>query len=523
MSGSLLFKLEAELAGVGGGWTDITEDALLGVTCRYGIMGSGPEDRVAEPGELSWRMDNSVRNSGGVVGYYSPFHASCRSGWGIGIRVRFSLTTGAQWVQADFVQADLVQGGPYQVVWLGWLDLIDPIPGQFGRREVLCTAVDWMDWAARWTVTGVATQVNATADDVIQALVDAMPVQPESESLDAGSDTYPYALDRAGGDSALAELQRVAMSEFGLIYVRAGVLYFENRTSRLTASPLGTFTDQEIAADDEENFAGLVVESGRETVKNRIRVAVVPRTADGSAVVLFTLNNKPSIAPGESITFDARYSDPNQLAADVGGFDMVTPVATTDYTANTAENGSGTNRTASLSVSVTFGGSSARVTLTNTHGSDTIYVTFLRLRGKGLYAYEETVVEVQDAASIAAYGELELGFEMPYQSGLSVAAAIADYILSVWKDPNHGQAVLTFVAGTGNLLTGVTTLDIGSVIAVRETVTGVDAAYWVNGKEITLGPNNIATVTLYLGRAETGSYWTLDVSELGVDTMLAPA
>jgi hypothetical protein len=503
----LSYAVEAELSGVGGGWTDLTGDMVKGLSLSYGIRGSGPDDRVAGTGTLQFRLLNSPRNSGGLTGYYSPFNANKRSGWEIGIRVRLRLTL----------------DGVTSTKFIGWLDNAAAMPGQFGRREVFCTVVDWIGWAARSTLGGVATLTNTTADAVITALSNATPVQPDSLSLDTGSDTYPYALDTARGEPVAAELERVTMSEFGLTYVRAGVLYFENRTARLTASPSLVLTDQE-PGTGEENFRALSVDSGRETVRNRIRVTLAPRTVDGSNVVLFSLPNKPQIQPGaaNALTFDAPYTDPTNRAARVGGMSMVTPVATTDYTMNTLENGSGTNLTASFAVSVTYGADHATVTIQNNHATLAGYVTLMQLRGLGLYTYEEVTVDVQDSTSISSYGEMELGFEMPYQSSLVVAQSIAEYVLNAWKNPNNGQVTVSFTASTDGLLDALVNLDIGSPIAVYETVTGVNSAYWINGVDVRWDSRDIASVTWYLARGETQTYWTIDVSQLDNDAVVAP-
>jgi len=61
------------------------------IVCEYGIRDEGPQARVADPGYLTFTLDNSALNSGGVAGYYSLFHASKRSGFDYNIPVRFSL------------------------------------------------------------------------------------------------------------------------------------------------------------------------------------------------------------------------------------------------------------------------------------------------------------------------------------------------------------------------------------------------------------------------------------------------
>ena len=146
--------LQCELAGAGGGWTDITADTRIGVQpleIDYGINGSGPLDRIASTGTMTWAMDNSVSNSGGVVGYYSPGHTNARAGWDIGIGVRCKLTYGG---------TDYYKG-------LGTLITVIPDAGQYQRQAVLCTAVDWMDEAAITRIRGIGIQTNQRSDQII--------------------------------------------------------------------------------------------------------------------------------------------------------------------------------------------------------------------------------------------------------------------------------------------------------------------------------------------------------------------
>src|SRR4030065_1368367 len=75
------YHIDLKLDGVN--WTDVTADARASVeiAVQYGISGTGPADRVAQTGTLSFALDNSEHNSGGLIGYYAPGHANCRNGF----------------------------------------------------------------------------------------------------------------------------------------------------------------------------------------------------------------------------------------------------------------------------------------------------------------------------------------------------------------------------------------------------------------------------------------------------------
>src|SRR5262245_22310894 len=123
--------LELEFPGTPPAWVDVTRDVRADTPIRleYGIQGAGPTDRVASTGALTFALNNAANNSARTVGYYSPNHPSVRAGFGIGMGVRLSF---------------LYEGTRYYK-WRGTLQSIQPSPGVYGNKRVLCTAVDWMD------------------------------------------------------------------------------------------------------------------------------------------------------------------------------------------------------------------------------------------------------------------------------------------------------------------------------------------------------------------------------------------
>lgn len=465
-------------------WTSIKDDILTrdSVVYAYGIQSSRPWDLVATTGTLTFTLNNSATNSAGLVGRYSIGHTNCLSGFTVGIPVRWTLT---------------YDGTTYER-FRGHLIQAAVQPGTKLSRGVNVVCADWMDRAAVDFYGEAATQESKASGLVMGVLIDQASFPPPGVSLPTSSTSLTYALDagQSDRDPILSEAQRIAQSEFGYFYVRrqgtvGGVPTFVPRFSRQTT---GTF-----AATFDDSMVGLQVDANQTDIVNSVRMRVYPPAIDGAATtVLFGLRadstNRHVIAPGETLILNGPYTDPSNPTARVGGTSMVTPVATTDYTANTAADGSGTNMTSSLSVDVSAGANLIRAYITNTSLTTLVYLTKFQVRGKGLYRYEAIENVLQDAGSIRQHGLRELTVDMPYAGSLTAATLVADEILALYAQPVTRPTGMQFVANRSTAqMTAALSLDIGDRVAIAETVSGVvnGTGQFINGVTLALEANDI--------------------------------
>jgi hypothetical protein len=501
--------IEVELAGMFSGWTNIASDVLLSqsVVIRHGIHSPSPLDRVAQTGTATFVMNNSASNSATTLGYYSPHHASKRTGWGLGIRCRIRITDPAT--------------ATVHTRFIGRLDAIDPIPGVKRERWVLVTAVDWLDEAARWRLTpAIGEQIDKSWDSVITDIVREMPVGPADTDLNGGSETWEYALDSSAipHQTALAEFRKLAFSEYGLIYQKAdGTLRAEDRHYRMSVtSSAWTLADAD--------YQGLELPSSRDDLLNTVRVITHPKDVSPAAnVVVYNQANVIEFAAGETKMLLGSYRD--QTTGDpIGATDIQTQVSGVDYVANTLEDGSGSNVSSSFSVTVTAGQSGVRFDVTNGTGA-AAYLTTLQLIGKGIYDYGATIHEATDSSSIETHGEHVLDFDMPYQSRQDVGQAAADYILAKYKDPLAQAHEIAVIGRTPALVTQILTRDISDRITVSETVTGVSDDFFINGIEFVVLPQRFVAARYVLAPTAdpaTDSYFLIDTSALDGADVLAP-
>lgn len=502
-----MHEMDMDLGGWGG--DPLTPDLLItpGISMEGGISGAGPLDLTASTGRMSWALANHGENSEGTLGLYSPQHVDCRSGFELGRDVRYLY-------RSEPTATPVLK-------FVGRLKSVDPESNVHGTRRVQCGAVDWMDEAAN-TKISVPVQVGKRSDECLTTLLGAIQRQPEGTDFDTGNSVFPYAFDSSKSEktSALAEIQRINMSEFGRTYLRRGVLRHENRTARL--APLSTVI-----------FDGTMrsIEGGLSSskVKNSAKVTVHPRRVDAAATtVLFSKpdESNPGIDPSASITITGRYNDPAARANRVGGMDMVTPVATTDYLMNAAEDGSGADLTADVEITATYGSSQVDYIITNTGGTKG-YITKLQARGRGIYDYDPMDAVARNLDSIARVGENVMTLDMPYQSDLAIAQPIAQFLIDVWLSEGVSESSMEFQPRDEEELEIAMGIESGDAIVAIEELTGISDAFFVQRWACSIeGPGATKTTFRWsLQRALVADFWLLGssgYSELGVTTILGP-
>lgn len=485
------------------GATDLTPDVIGEIVCSYGIDGSGPADCMAGTGELHFDLNNSALNSGAVLGWYSPAFSGKRTGWTYGIPVRFIIE----------------YNGTEYVRFLGKIAQITPDAGSYRSRRVHVVAYDCIRDLMEADARQVAVQTSKTEAQLISAILAVLPstAQPVSTSLATGLDTYAYAFDNIGGGAkAAAILKDVTLSSLGVLYSSGpGALTYKTRRQRATAASALTLSNTPLS---------LVVPSGLDGVYNRVRATVHPKTVDAAATTVLwsQTGSQPSIAAGASGTFWGTYHDPSNTLKLIGGIAVVTPIiATTDYTANTAADGSGSDRTANMSVATTAFASTVKYVVTNT-GSDTLYITKLQVRGKGVYDNGPRSLETYAAM---AYGDRPIEIDMPYQDDVALGQSVASFLCSQYDAlASRVQSVEFFANYSAAFMVGALTLEPSDVVTITESVSGLAASLATIQKiSLRLSVTNQLRCTYTLAPSAPYVMWQIGVagkSEIGSTTVL---
>lgn len=425
-----------------------------GVAAQYGIQGSTALDRVASSGDCRFILRNDAENSGSTQGWYSPGHASARSGWESGIPVR---------VVATYLGVDYT-------VFRGKLRRIAPTGGTARSQRVSVIAYDGMRDLMEAHARDVTVQTNASEAALITAVLDAIPTgsQPIARDLDTGVDTYPIAFDNLGsGTRAGSVIRDLTVSAFGIFVVKGDgtATYINRHQLALAASQYALTTMHDLDVDDDLDRRA-----------NRVRVTAHPKPISAAATdELYTLPSGTTITLSSNVARElfTPYSDPNDRMTPVGGVSVVTAlIGGTHYSANSAEDGTGSDLTASITATLTPFASSGKWSLTYT-GSGIAYIRLLKVIGK---AVRDPGAQTVQSYTARDYGDRVLEIDMPYQDDLAVAQDAADFLKGQYIDISSVPASVEFLANTSSaLLVQALTREPGDRITLTESVTGLSS------------------------------------------------
>lgn len=492
---------------ISGAWTDVSEDVLSSPYIQWesGIPYDDPTSFIADVGRLEFWLNNSASNSGGAVGYYSPGHASCRTDFELGLRVR---------VKTIYSAATRYQ-------FHGRISEIQPVPGSKGQRRTRVVVTDYMDELQSRYVDGLSLQNTKRSDELLTTLIATMDFAPQATSYDTGPDSFANAFHDIQGERMVCATiaQKIAQSDLSRIWVTGDAtggetLKLVNRqddigkTSQLTLT--NTMTDLEI-------------ERSRSRIANRIVVSFRPLNEAASNEVIYNIPDEVSISPSASYTFTALFRDADG-GDRINANTVVNPlVADTDYKFSSVS-GSGNDLNASLGISVSVYSDRADFVLTNNHATSTGYLWLFQIRGLPIRLRDAIEVSASDSASITAYGEKRLEFKTPYQNNFNVTTSIADYLKSRWATPSYR---INRIALTGNrsstFMNAAVNLDLGDKITVTESVTGINDERIIIGRKVRVHSGKLWYVSYTTKDDDGGQFWLLGTSgssELGETTTL---
>lgn len=484
-------------ANLGGVWTDISEDVNSNLQAQWGIFGNTPVDRMADTGTLTFTLNN-------VTGKYTPGQLGSIAGWGKGVEIKLEISFDSK----DYIR------------FIGRVADVDVDSGTYGKRDAQVTVVDWLDYTANYPLASLTIEANRRGDYALGRIVAGLPIPPASTEYATGESIFPAIFDTTPYQAkAASEINKVVLSELGYCYLTKDrwtgeTLVFEAATSRpgykpLSNVPIGAalsgfllkedgdyllkedgdniLLDERQAAVFDNTMQQLDVTYG-DNVRNQIRIRAYPKRVDTSDQVLFALESPLLVPSGVTTKITGTFRDPASKQQ-ICGINMVAPVATTDYLCNTVSDGSGTNITASVTVTATYSANSVTYIIYNAN-TQAGYMTRLQSRGRGIYPYNPIEAIAEDAASISQYGYHTTTLDQKYQNTLDKGLVASQVVLQRNKEPRSVLEEIHLIANNSDaLMQAFLTLDVGSKIHIKETQAGIDGHYYIQGMnyDISLG------------------------------------
>ena len=491
----------------GSAWVDITAYVVGDIKGNNGLGGWKPEQRVAVLGILNITLNNKGK-------LFSPMGGdavrglSTLTGFNKGAKIRIRGT----------------YNGIPKTIWIGRIASIDSDDLNWGNEQTRVMAVDFMDVPAKYPMKGATIALNQRIDQAMALIMARLSVQPEDTDFETGVFTFPAVFDNVQRKTmALSEFTKLANSELGYIYPKQdGTLVAENMLTREGWRALdqvwitpdndgfllmedGGFllleTGGKIILDegayenaalstDAENYNIFV---GEDDLLNASIIRAHPVVTDTSLKVLYSLGTPLFITAGRTVVFSAHYTDPSGFSQ-ISGTNTQAPTATTDYLANTAQDGSGTNKTSDQTVTATYYGDTVYYSIFN--GATTgVWITMLKARGYGIYYGNSIESIIDDTDSQDDYGYAPFQFDMRYQKDTYIADMYGLAVIEEYKNPKSRITKMKYLANLNkNHMMSFLMLTIGSLILGTEDRSNISNHYYITDRAFTIKQGGIINV-----------------------------
>lgn len=250
--------------------------------------------------------------------------------------------------------------------------------------------------------------VNKRTDEIIESILTEMGFVAEQYDLDVGSNTIGFVWIPKGAKAGNI-IRQLAQSEGGEFYQNElGDVLFRTFDNLQLVDTVHISQDDVLKEDVKYS----------DKVYNHVTVKAQPRIVLAEQTI-YEATNTIEVPTGLSDFFITLENPLSTLS---------TPVATTNWTANSVRDGSGSNVTASVAVTLTNFTDSIKVSINNTSGN-IAYLQTLLLEGEP--AVVEKVIEevAEDTVSQEEYGILPLVIENDFITDADWASSYAQNIV----------------------------------------------------------------------------------------------
>jgi hypothetical protein len=328
----------------------------------------------------------------------------------------------------------------------------------------------------RLKLSSLSIQTGKRVDELLTAILDDPDVaDPYPKVFDTAPETIGYFTDHNRRlDNAL--LLAAAQDPGGLYFVdRSGNHRYHSRHHAALASTAATFTG---------NFDSLDPQVRQEDLADTVRATYPALAVDSSFGAVYTQNIWIACPPGTT----TKQFEVNATGA-TGASGYVTPLtATTDFVANSESNGSGTNKTAQVTITVTESDSNGGTLTIVNADSSYVYLTSLQVRGYALRQSDITnAVKVTTTSPVVTGQDIRKDFE--FLDDVGVVTAYVNRQAAV-RSGMHVRPIMKFSPDTDALMAIALNSEINNKVQVTDAtatwLTYVDGKFTVQGIELNI-------------------------------------
>lgn len=510
-------------------WVDITSDVLLqGTRLSKGMQSSAPLDRIASVGQLRIVLKND--GTSGTAFRYTPGHPNCIPGFGVKCALKVITTWSA--------------GEVTKCIWKGWIPpsgIIQP-SGALSAQLVQVIAYDWMWFAVNFPVTLASIATDQTLGNVAASLIAMSNAQPSRIDLKNFSETFPSAFDTIREKTTIyTELYKAIISEMGYAYITyqpncddQDILVIEGRTDRdnttlhnfrvlPSAESAEVWTDARDQITDEagnillanqlegysyiQGILDFRIEHGANFF-SKVSGKAYPRKVGSANTLLFSLEEPVYIEAGTALeNLRIRYLNPDSNYPDI----TATDVEVRSKAMYSNSDGTGSDLSANLTVTLTVGAADSFIDLENT-GLVGGWITDLQIEGTPVLISNPViqVVEVEDSAS-ELYGVLEVELDQKYQADPRRTFDQITLMVVRYSERTNTIEEIMYCANKSTQLADLFMwCDVGSKIPIQDSQGLVSENYIIQGIEMAMD-GTATMVHLYLKADKYDSYIFWDI------------
>lgn len=359
-----------------------------------------------------------------------------------------------------------------------------------GRRQVRLTGFDYLNFFSRRFVDQTIMFTGQSTDQILERLFQNQGMSTAQYVLDEGLNTIPFGyFDK--GDKMSDIIHELVEAENGHIFQdEMGIIRFWNR-QHWTLPPYTNV--QRIIATSQ------VIDTQAPRDDHLINVVEVKsrRYAKQASEQLFKLASPLAIPASGDVDIFVNFDNP-----------VIELDSVTFYVANTLEDESGSDITASVRVkSVDKFTNAAKIVFTNV-GASAGFITQLSLYGRSAKPISDIYVRSKDDSSVTAYEEHPITVENRFIQDSTWAESLSQLLLNQYSDPERLQQIT---------ILGIPELQFGDLISWR------GLTWRVYGIRAKLSPADGFVQELVITQAESStiSFFTIGVSTIGGADIIA--